>query len=377
MKKHGTFLSALIAKFSKHSVVSICCAGNGSVSLKGSANTSVRVLSGTEVTVVAAPNKNCDFIGWFIGDTESPVSVDAEYTFTVAENITLIAKFCKCPVISIRSAGNGSISFKETSESSSMVRWGAEVSVIASPDENSDFAGWYVGEENTLLSTDIEYTFVAVEDIALTAIFMRRFDTNGHDYVDLGLKSGLKWATCNIGASAPEEYGSYYAWGENEEKNNYSWNTYKLCKGSDKTFTKYCTISTLSADGTIDNKTILDIEDDVARIKWGGDWRVPTKEEIDELRRSCAWEWTSQNGVNGYKGTGPNGNSIFLPAAGYRNGAKVDDMGRCGGYWSSSIVTERYRHRCYYVDGLKFDSDYARTIFFNRYEGLSVRPVGK
>lgn len=375
MKK--TFLSSLIAKFSKHSVVSVRRTGGGSVSLRGYAGTSVSVLPGTKVTVVAVPNENCDFIGWFIADAKSPVSVDVKYTFTVVEDIALVAKFCKCPVVIIRSAGNGSASFKDTAETSNVVIRGAKVSVVANPDENYDFVGWFVGEEKTPLSTDVEYTFAVIKDIALTAMFMRRFNSNGHGYIDLGLPSGLKWATCNVGASAPEEYGDYYAWGENEEKNNYSWNTYKLCKGSDKTLTKYCSISTLSADGTIDNKSILDIEDDVAHIKWGGDWRIPTKEEVDELRRSCAWEWTSQNGVNGYKGTGPNGNSIFLPAAGYRNGAKVNDMGRCGGYWSSSIVIERCRHRCYYVDGLKFDSDYARTIYFNRYEGLCVRPVGK
>ena len=90
---------------------------------------------------------------------------------------------------------------------------------------------------------------------------------NGHEYVDLGLPSGTKWATCNVGASSPEDYGEYYAWGETETKSTYDWRTYKWCKGSNDTMTKYCTSS---SSGTVDNKTVLDPEDDVAHVKWGG-----------------------------------------------------------------------------------------------------------
>ena len=130
-----------------------------------------------------------------------------------------------------------------------------------------------------------------------------------HEYVDLGLS--VKWATCNMGASSPEEYGDYYAWGETETKSTYDWNTYKWCKGSENTLTKYCTDSDY---GTVDNKTVLDPEDDVAHVKWGGNWRMPTDAEIEELRENCIWKWTTQNGKNGYKVTSKkNGNSIFLP----------------------------------------------------------------
>ena len=103
---------------------------------------------------------------------------------------------------------------------------------------------------------------------------------NGHEYVDLGLPSRIKWATCNVGATTPEEYGDYFAWGETEPKDNYDWSTYKWCNESNATMTKYCTDSSY---GTVDNKTVLELEDDAAYVNWGGNWRMPTKAELDEL----------------------------------------------------------------------------------------------
>ena len=195
---------------------------------------------------------------------------------------------------------------------------------------------------------------------------------NGHEYVDLGLPSGLKWATCNVGASSPEDYGGYYAWGEIEEKENYSWNTYKWCNGSSTTFTKYCTNSRY---GTVDNKTVLDPQDDVAHVKWGGSWRMPTEAEQDELRYNCTWTWTTQNEVNGYKLTGPNGNSIFLPAAGYRVGTSLDDSGSNGYYRSSSLRDNGSSSgSAYYLD---FYDGLHDLYYKNCYLGLSVRPVSE
>ena len=113
--------------------------------------------------------------------------------------------------------------------------------------------------------------------------------------IDLGLS--VKWASCNVGATAPEEYGGYYAWGETEEKSDYNWITYKHCNGSNETtMTKYCTDSSY---GTVDNKTTLEQEDDVATVKWGGNWRIPTREELQELIDKCTWTWTTYNEVNG------------------------------------------------------------------------------
>ncbi|MBO7112331.1 MAG: hypothetical protein J6V75_00065, partial [Bacteroidaceae bacterium] len=120
-------------------------------------------------------------------------------------------------------------------------------------------------------------------------------------YVDLGLS--VKWATCNVGASKPEEYGDYYAWGETEPKTTYDWSTYKWCKGSSATMTKYCNNSSYGNNGFTDTKTTLDPEDDVAHVKWGGNWRMPTISEFEDLINNCTWTWTTQNGVNGYKVT--------------------------------------------------------------------------
>ena len=191
---------------------------------------------------------------------------------------------------------------------------------------------------------------------------------NSHDWVDLGLPSGLKWATCNVGANAPEEYGDYFAWGEVEPKTTYDWSTYKWCNGSYDTQTKYCTYSSY---GTVDNKTVLDKEDDAAAVNWGGKWRMPTKAEQDELRQQCTWTWTSKSGVNGYQVTGPNGKSIFLPAAGYRGGSSLYSVGGSGFYWSSSLGTGRPYDAC----RLRFLSDLVDWNYNSRYYGFSVRPV--
>ena len=191
---------------------------------------------------------------------------------------------------------------------------------------------------------------------------------NGHEAVDLGLPSGLKWASCNVGATKPEEYGGYYAWGETEEKSDYDWDTYKYCNGTSTSMTKYCTSSSY---GTVDNKTTLEPTDDVATVKWGGSWRMPTKAEQDELRNNCTWTWTTLNGVNGYRVTGPNGNSIFLPAAGCRYGSEVRYRGSCGTCWPSSLSSSCSDGACYLVfgrGGYNWGND-------DRYYGQSVRPV--
>ena len=143
-------------------------------------------------------------------------------------------------------------------------------------------------------------------------------DFNGHEYVDLGLPSGLLWATCNVGATAPEQYGDYFAWGEttgyDEGKTDFSWSTYKYCKVNYHFLTKYCTDSGFSFNDAADDKTVLDLVDDAARANWGGDWRMPTHEEWSELYGNCSSEWTTLNGVNGHLFTSKNNirNQIIL-----------------------------------------------------------------
>ena len=200
----------------------------------------------------------------------------------------------------------------------------------------------------------------------------------GYEYVDLGLS--VKWATFNVGATSPEEYGDYYAWGETETKETYSWSTYKWCNGSSSKLTKYCNKSSYGNNGFTDTKTTLDPEDDVAHVKWGGSWRIPTTEELDELLNSCTWTWYSSgnsefNGVVGYKVTsnksGYTDRFIFLPAAGYRYGTSLCYAGGNGYYWSSLLYSGNplAARRLYFGFGNHdTDSDY-------RSNGQSVRPV--
>jgi len=194
-------------------------------------------------------------------------------------------------------------------------------------------------------------------------------DTSDYEAVDLGLS--VKWASCNVGATVPEEYGGYYAWGETEEKTDCSWTTYKWCNGSEYSMTKYCTDSHW---GTVDNKITLDPEDDVAHVKWGGGWRMPTLSEIQELCNDCSWEWTSVNGVNGYKVIGTNGNSIFLPAAG-NGGADAEDFrGMFGSYWSATLGNMG----CQGANDLSFHYSGRRECSGTyRYVTCTVRPVSE
>ena len=164
-----------------------------------------------------------------------------------------------------------------------------------------------------------------------------------HEYVDLGLPSGLLWATCNVGANAPEEYGDYFAWGETQPKNFYDWSTYKYCMGSSNTLTKYCDDSFYGYNGFgyigfTDTLTTLLPEDDAATANWGDEWRMPTSEEWQELLDNTTNIKTTQNGVNGRLFTASNGNSLFLPAAGYRWDNYLGDVGSHGYFWSSSLV---------------------------------------
>ena len=193
------------------------------------------------------------------------------------------------------------------------------------------------------------------------------------EYVDLGLPSGTLWATRNIGANSPVEYGDYFAWGETEPKEIYSWDTYKWCKGYSDSFTKYCTDYDYGYNGFTDNKRKLDPEDDAAYVNWGSSWRMPTKKQQNELRDKCTWTWTTLDGVNGRLVTGPNGNTIFLPAAGDRLNNKLRDDGSWGNYWSCELY--------FNTDGpdvaqeLHFYSMHFDTGWQVRYYGLTVRAV--
>ena len=187
---------------------------------------------------------------------------------------------------------------------------------------------------------------------------------NGYDWVDLGLS--VKWATKNVGASSPSDYGGYYAWGETETKKRFVW---------DNCFD--CLDSTVDSWGTykIGGKTSISPTSghDTARENWGGTWRMPTNAEFEELCNKCDWTWTSQGGHNGYLVTSKtNGNSIFLPAAGWRGGTDGYGEGKFGYYWSSTLSSSvSYNARYLYF----FGSSYHITSNSNRRLGHRVRPV--
>ncbi len=210
-----------------------------------------------------------------------------------------------------------------------------------------------------------------------TGTYTAYYDTSdGHEFVDLGLPSGTLWATCNVGASSPEDYGDYFAWGETEPydengKTLFDWSTYKWCEGSISTMTKYCISNSYGNDGFTDGKTELDVDDDAAYVNWGTAWCMPSSEQFDELRTKCTWTWTVKNNVNGFEVKGTNGNSIFLPAAGRRDRSSLEVAGSGGLYWTRAL-DEIYSSGAWYLGFLSagFGAETSR-----RCVGFSVRPV--
>ena len=201
------------------------------------------------------------------------------------------------------------------------------------------------------------------------------------EYVDLGLPSGLKWAKCNLGASKPSDYGDYYAWGETAPKAEYTWATYKWMQAGKSDW--MCITKYTFADGQTggiwydssgnfigDNLTTLRPADDAATQQLGSPWRMPTVDEIQELKENCTWLWTTQDGVNGHQVDGPNGNAIFLPAAGSRDGSVLKYAGSAGSYLSSSLDTDSYRDRA-----LDFWGTSVKVGLTRRDIGITVRPV--
>lgn len=208
--------------------------------------------------------------------------------------------------------------------------------------------------------------------------------------VDLGLPTGTKWANMNVGAEKPEDYGLFFAWGETKGYTSvgesslingyyytmtdhlFDWDNYKWCNGSWVTMTKYCTDDNY---GTVDNKNILDLEDDAAFMNWGEQWRMPTIDEIQELLANTTAEWTALNDVYGLKFTASNGNYIFLPAAGYRDSAILYNQSSVGNYWSASLNVSG-PHSAHYLNF--FNSGHGANKFtdcYSRSHGQMIRPV--
>ncbi len=302
---------------------------------------------GTTLTLTVTPNEGYAFTGWSDGNQENPRTV------TIKQDSIFTAIFALTQHTLTLAAENGTIT---GAESGKKYDYGTILTLTATPNEGYAFSAWSDG------NTDNPRTVTITQYLTFTALFVTL------EYVDLSLSSGTLWATFNVGAAAPEQYGDYFAWGETEPKRNYSWSNegdYKwgVYNSSDDTnegMTKY---------NQTDGKAVLEAADDAATVNWGGDWRMPTIEEQQELLDECDWSWDSTK--KGYIVTGKNGNAIFLPAAGYRDKYLLNSGSR-GYYWSSSLYALRFPR---YVSCLYFSSDDPVKDINFRCSGLSVRPV--
>lgn len=262
------------------------------------------------------------------------------------------------------------------------------------------FSGWNTVQSGSGASYTDGQTITAIADMTLYAQWTSNGTNptpgpdptptppntlNGHEFVDLGLPSGLLWATCNVGATTPDGYGDYFAWGETTTKETYSWSNYKYCNGAYNNLTKYCDNTEYGNNGFTDDLTTLEASDDAATANWGAGWRMPTREEMSELGSNCTYEWTTRNDINGILFTSRiNGNSIFLPIAGVRY-YSLSDANTLGYYWSSSLTTNSDSPEyggsgsawCFYFffsDDWGVLNNYIWS-YFSRSAGRSVRAV--
>ncbi|MBR4154544.1 MAG: DUF4465 domain-containing protein [Paludibacteraceae bacterium] len=318
----------------------------------GSVTETARIPFGEYHTITATANEGYRFASWSDGYTENPRTIVVE----ADKNIT--ALFITEIFNITTAASNDTYGYVV---GAGTYPYGSTISLYACTEEGGKFTQWSDG------STENPRRVTITGDSLFSAEFTSK-ETTGpeqptYEYVDLGLS--VKWATFNVGATKPEEYGDYFAWGETTIKENYDWSTYKY--GTKDNITKY---------NSTDNKTILDPEDDAATANWGKEWRTPTKEEQDELMNKCTWTWTTQNDVKGYlvtsKVEGYTDRSIFLPAAGYKNGKQLYDAEKQGYQWSSSIYSDSKYANC-----VLFSSAYKSWYMYNRFGGYSIRPVYK
>ena len=287
---------------------------------------------GDNATITAIPNENCYFIGWSDCDSK-----DLTRIIKVASDTTITANFARNPYLTVKPNNTN----YGTVTGSGYYNVGSEVTITATPARGCFFDGWSDG------SIENPYTVVVSSDMSITAHFL--VDYNNYNYVDLGLSSGLKWATCNVGASKPEEYGDYFAWGEIFTKSVYKNSTYTYSE----------------------NPTILPFDKDAAAMNMGGAWRMPTYEEIRELQSLCTWTRTTLNEIKGYRVEGPNGNFIFLPMAGGITESGLVGIEERGIYWLSTLNIN-YPHTAF---EFHFGFEYVDWGYGSRYHGFSIRGV--
>ncbi len=297
------------------------------------------------------------FIGWNTSTDGTGITYYEDQTITIKGDLTLYAQWEKKSynITFYSNGGSGSMQSEQKNHQDSYILQSNKFT-----NTGHTFVGWNTKADGTGTSYYVGQTITISNDLTLYAQWKKIEEEQeqvsgshqGHDYVDLGLPSGTLWATCNVGASRPEGYGDYFAWGETETKSSYTSSNY----------TYY------------NNSEVLPLTYDAANVNWGGDWRMPTKVEQDELRNASytTWTWIYRNGVGGYMVSSKiNGNSIFLPAAGYRNESNLYRAGSDGYYLTSSLNTS-YLHLTYV---LHFSSSRVDLVSTDRYFGRSVRAV--
>lgn len=315
-------------------------------------------------------NEDFKFLGWNTKADGSGVAYTDEEEINISCNLTLYAQWEEKYNISFNpNGGFGTMNSERIIENTMYT-----LPLNGFEKEGYLLIGWNTKADGSGISYMKGEKINITSNITLYAQWSEKNGTfgnvNGFDYIDLGLS--VKWATCNVGAETPFDYGNYYAWGETTTKLTYGYGNYKYNGYSYEiesyNFTKYCTDSYY---GIVDNKKILDLEDDAASVNWGGAWRMPTHEEQKELYTKCIWTLETKSGVNGYIVTGPNGNSIFLPLAGcYHYGSFLQEDST-GYYMSSSLLDEgpRYYSLQLYSNSVEWNVETFRCY------GYSVRPV--
>ena len=323
-----------------------------------------------------------------VDDVEIVTEVNSFKTLTIQASVTAEASKIQCKSATI--SGRLSVQSEGSFSKSAVLYYSSSESTLEGLKSNGTrktltlAADGSYSEVISSLISSTSYSFVVVakvddvEFISANGNFTTLAPPSGS--VDLGLS--VFWATCNLGASKPTEYGGYYQWAGTTDVSDLSiylyWDNCPYHTGSNTAsgWTKY---NTKSSYGTVDNKTVLEAMDDAATAAIGGKWRIPTDEEWTELLNTgnCSWTWTTIDGVNGYKvqsqKPGYTNNWIFLPAAGYRLQGYLSGVGSSGSYWSSSLFTDKPYTAC----RIDFDSDYVGRYRNSRYGGLSVRPVSE
>ena len=319
------------------------------------------------------------FSGWdTVPGGDNVLYVDAQ-KIKITADMTLYAKWTEsAPVpvdIVVTFNANGGTGTMQPQTFQSGVR--QDLSPNAFTREGHSFVKWTTVADGSGLFYYDEQDIVIYESMTLYAQWRSNGGTqdegqlNGHAYVDLGLPSGLKWATCNVGATVPEGHGDPVAWGETASKYSYYWDNYAHCNNAYDALTKYCNMSYYGDNGYVDNLTTLESVDDAATARWGAGWRMPTRNDMDELFDNCTRTAVTQGGVAGYKFTGPNGNSIFLPANGYRYLENVVEDNTCY-YWTSSLYTANEPNLAYCLI-VGPENSYVNISY--RCRGLLVRAV--